>query len=379
MTALAVERLKESAFVGGVPGLQLMVSPGGTRTWRLFYRLPDGTRRTMTLGRYPAVSLADARARASEALGTASDGVDPRSARIEKATRNALTVDAALDRYLSACAASNDEQTQLDKRRAFANHVRPSVGGRSLPQVTRSDWLALIDALAGKPGMRRNLYAYLRHFLAWALEREMIEAHPIVGVRAPKPVAPRDRILTDYEIKALWALEGDTATLAKLALLTAQRRGSLAAMRWDQIDFEARVWRIPADKMKSGKPHEVPLSNWAVRLLTERPQYEGPFVFGVGSDGARPFDGFSNGMEALRASMPKAKPLWRFHDLRRTAVTLAQRAGCQLDAIRALTQHKMPGVIGVYARHAFQNEKRSVIDGIETEIAGIAQQSSGIY
>jgi integrase len=377
MTALAVERLRESAFVGGAPGLQLMISFGGARTWRLFYRLPGALqRRAMTLGRFPEVSLSDARRRAGEALALAADGVDPKTARAKRAKRSALTVDAVLDAYLAACAGLNDPHTLRDKRGAFANHVRPGMGSRALSSVARADWLAVLDGLTARPGIRRNLYAYLHHFLAWANERDMIDANPLLGVRAPKPVAARDRVLSDEEIRALWACEGETATLARLALLTAQRQGSLAAMRWDHLDLKAGLWRIPADAMKSGAAHEAPLSAMAVEILLARPRLGGPFVFGIGSAGARPFQGFSNGMEALRASMPPAATSWRFHDLRRTAVTLAQRAGCPLDAIRALTQHKTPGVIGVYARHAYADEKRQVAAAIEVVLQDILKDAA---
>lgn len=74
-------------------------------------------------------------------------------------------------------------------------------------------------------------------------------------------------------------------------------------------------------------------------------------------------------MEGLRRQL--GNPDWRFHDLRRTAVTLAQRAGCPLDTVRALTLHKAPGVIGVYARHAFAEEKRHVVDAIERVVQDI--------
>lgn len=373
MSAIAVDRLRSTAFVGGVPGLELRFSRGGARAWRLYYRLPgDRRRRVLGLGRYPQISLAEARRRAAAALLQATDGADPKSARIVRAQRSVLTVNAALDKYLEHAVRENDRKTAADKASAFRHHVRPFLGARSLASVRRPDWLGVIDGLGDRPGMRRNLYVYLRHFLGWAVEREMIDTHPLAGVRPPRPVAARDRILTDDEIRFLWAVESDGGDLARLALLTAQRRGTLAAMRWDQVDEARRVWTVPADTMKSGKLHEVPLCDTALAILSERPHLGGPHVFGIGTNGTRPYDGFSNGFPLLRGPAEPGLEPWRFHDLRRTSVTLAQRAGCPLDAIRALTQHKAPGVIGVYARHAYAEEKRDVVERIEKQILSLS-------
>lgn len=97
LTALDAHRLAETSFVGGAPGLQLVVSAGGTKSWRLFYRLSGSKRRrSMSLGRYPGVSLADARKISSEMLAQASSGTDPKAARIDKVVSRELTVAEAM-------------------------------------------------------------------------------------------------------------------------------------------------------------------------------------------------------------------------------------------------------------------------------------------
>lgn len=396
--ALAVERLKRSAFVGGVAGLQLNISAKGVKSWRLFYRLPgEVRRRAMTLGRYPELGLSDARKDARAALKRAARAEDPKAERIERTRKAFLLVNDALDQYLIYCELENSKATIDDKRRAFRKHVRPILGMRLLAPLKRREWLDVIEAKSVSRSMRRSLYMYLRHFLVWAMEREHIEYHPLWGVRPPKRGSSRDRVLSDAEIRAFWAIEGETPELARLALLTAQRQGSLARMQWPHLDLEQRLWSIPAEDMKSKKPHVVPLTETAVAILRERERrrFDGPFVFGVRSNGARPYDGFSNGMEGLRFRLvgevsQKGRRLtgafkagrrkkthesvsstWRFHDLRRTAVTLAQRGGANVDAIKALTQHKTAGVIGIYARHAFHEEKEHVARLIEQQILAI--------
>ena len=108
LTALDVQRLAETAFVGGAPGLQCVVSAQGTKSWRLFYRLPGSTkRRSMSLGRYPGVSLAEARKLAHEKLARASDGADPKAEREARVEVRNLSVADTVTRYLDWCAVNN--------------------------------------------------------------------------------------------------------------------------------------------------------------------------------------------------------------------------------------------------------------------------------
>ena len=112
LTALDVKRLKETAFVGGTPGLQCVVSPGGTKSWRLFYRLAGGgIRRSMTPGHYPGLSLADARKLAHEKLAMAGDGADPKAERAERVEARIVSLRDAAERYLAWCASNNAPRT----------------------------------------------------------------------------------------------------------------------------------------------------------------------------------------------------------------------------------------------------------------------------
>jgi integrase len=320
----------------------------------------------MTLGRYPGVSLAEARKLAHEKLARASDGADPKAEREARVEVRNLTVADTVIRYLDWCAANNAPRTVESKRSAFRVHLLPAFGKIPLIDLSRRSLMDLLDGLGDKPAMRRQLYLYLTHFFGWCVERDLMPTHPLLGLKPPKPTAGRERVLSDEEIAALFNQEGVMATIAKLCLLTAQRRGSVASMRWDQLDFKLGTWTIPGANMKSRKLHIVPLSGPALDILNDWPRLEGPFLFGVGSQGSAPYTGSSNGMEGLRRAL--GGPDWRLHDLRRTAVTLAQRQGCSLDAIRALTQHKSAGVIGVYARHAFEDEKRTVTEAIAVAV-----------
>ncbi len=378
LSARAVASLDRTAFVGGVSGLQLVVSSGGGRSWRLFYRLPgDAKRRAMKLGSFPALTLADARKRAEKCLCAAADGSDPKQVLTATVVKRALTVDQAVTRYLTWCETQNRAVTVRDKRSMLINHLVAAVGQWPLVDVKRVDIVKILDRLIDRAPARRSVHAYLRHFFGWARERDLINTDPTDGLKPPKTNPARERILSDTEVRALWRATGTMAVLSRLALLTAQRKGSLESMTWANIDFDQRRWAIPAEDMKSGRAHVVPLSDRACAVLQAWPRLAGPFVFGVGTNGAKPYDGSSNGMMGLRKQL--GDPDWRFHDLRRTAVTLAQRGGASIESIRALTQHKVPGVIGVYARHDYDVEKQQVADVIQKRIDDVLRGDSSKY
>ncbi|MEZ6030752.1 MAG: integrase family protein [Hyphomonadaceae bacterium] len=380
-----IRSLTETASVGGAPGLECVVSPKGTRSWRLLYRVkgdPAARRRSMGLGRYPGVSLAEARLRAEDALRLASNGEDPQRVRTKKVREHDVLFADCMKDYLAWCAGVNARGTVADKHSLANNHLLPAFGDRPVRAIDRAEIVALLDRLGAQPARRRAAYSYLRHFFQWAVERDLVAHNPCLAIRSPRVVASRDRVLTEDEIRALWKAEGMFAHISRLSLLTAQRRGSIEQMRRDQIDFAARIWSIPATGMKSGRAHDVPLSDLAIVEINAIPPLAGPYVFGIGSDGWKPYAGASNGMDGLRIQLygkdwrGTGQGDWRTHDLRRTAVTLAQREGCSIEEIRALTQHRIPGVIGVYARHAYTHEKRKVVESLARRLTAIVHPES---
>ncbi|MCI4643156.1 MAG: site-specific integrase [Hyphomonadaceae bacterium] len=296
----------------------------------------------------------------------AAGGEDPKAGLATKTRTRDVTMIIASKKYLHWCATNNSPKSLESKRSAFNVHLLPAWGKQPIGDINRKAIAELLDDLDDRPAMRRQLYLYLNHFFSWCVEREFVETNPAGDLKPPKPGASRERVLADSEIAALWNQTGAMATIAKLCVLTAQRKGSVEAMRWDKIDFVRKIWTVPGANMKSGKLHTVPLCASAMTLIQGWPRRKGPYLFGVGSDGEKPYAGSSNGMEGLRREL--GNPDWRLHDLRRTAVTLAQRAGCNLDAIRALTQHKTNGVIGVYTQHKFQPEKCDVVQAIEAQV-----------
>jgi integrase len=190
-------------------------------------------------------------------------------------------------------------------------------------------------------------------------------------VEPPAPERSRERILTDDEIRRLWKatdVEGwPFGPLVKILLLTGQRLGEVGGMRWDELDLDAKMWTLPGERVKNDNKHEVPLSDIVVEILKAQPRIKTTkgFVFTTTRDAA--VSGFSRAKDRLDETMASdGGPIehWTFHDLRRTLASGMARLGIQLPVIEKILNHTsgtFRGVVGVYQRHSFADEKRAAL------------------
>jgi integrase len=125
--------------------------------------------------------------------------------------------------------------------------------------------------------------ARLRALFNWAIEKDPLTASPIARIKLPTHEQPRDRVLSDDEIRWLWqacdAVGWPFGHLTKFLLLTAQRRDEAASMAWPEVDFEKRTWTIPRERAKNDRAHEVQLSDPAVTVLRALPRVGDRLVF----------------------------------------------------------------------------------------------------
>jgi integrase len=158
--------------------------------------------------------------------------------------------------------------------------------------------------------------------------------------------------------------EDDYGRIVYLLALTGQRREEVGGMRWDELDLDARLWRIPPERTKNHRPHDVPLSGPALQILAKVIRRDRPFVFGEG-DG--PFQGWSKAKSALDKRIADAGSTpapWRLHDLRRTVATRMGDLGIEPHVVEAVLNHvsgTKAGVAGVYNRSLYAGEKRAAL------------------
>lgn len=228
----------------------------------------------------------------------------------------------------------------------------------------------------GSTYQANRILSNIRKLFNWCIERGIVDASPIIGLKAPTKEISRDRVLEDSEIKAiLLSCRNDVypfRQFAPLLLATAQRRGEVAEMRWSEVNLDEKIWVIPADRSKNGKPHVVPLSAYALSLLNDVPRFvDCDFVFTTTR--RSPISGFSKALRRLWTAT-KADD-WRLHDLRRTAASGMARGGVAPHVVEKVLNHvsgTISGVAAVYNRYAYDPEKRSaledwgkVLDGIQ--------------
>jgi integrase len=394
---------------GLLVGLYLIVQSSGARSFAIRFR-HAGRPRKLTLGAYPAISLEAARDLGSKALRVAAEGRDPateKQAAKREAKRHAAEeirgkrdlFEVVAREFIHRHAMKNTREASwretarilgfkpdpdnagqllvVEPRKGKPPTVLQLWSGRKVQEITKRDVITLLDTVRDRaPVMANRNLAAVRKLFNWCLVRDVIHASPCTLVEPPAPERSRDRILSDDELRLVWnAASGDAwpfGPLVKLLILTGQRLNEVGGMRWDELDLANKIWTLPAERVKNGNRHEVPMSDDAIAVLSALPRIKTSkgFVFALRRDAA--VSGFSRAKDRIDAAVEAslidgAKPPehWTFHDLRRTMASGMARIGIQLPVIEKVLNHtsgSFRGIVGVYQRHSFAEEKRSALD-----------------
>jgi integrase len=396
LTDLFCERVKPPEhgrieyFDASFGGLALRVTEGGHKSFSVHFRL-RGKLKRYTLGTFPTLKPAQARRDAAAALELARNGTDPTAAKRELRYAPAPEDDtfrAVLADYLERHMAKNTAgSTYAEAKRSLEKDVLPKWKHRPIGEITRRDVIALIDGIAarGAEVHANRIQARLRAMFNWAAEKGRLAASPIEGMKLTTKEQPRDRVLSDEEIRWLWTgceeVGWPFGPLANMLLLTAQRRDEVAGMQWCEIDLERKTWIIPREKAKNNRAHEVQLSDAAMGVLRSLPRIGKQFVFSTTGD--RPVSGFTWAKQRIDAAMAKARDAtaenhadrsrviaaeiapWIFHDLRRTAATGMARLSIAPHVVDKVLNHvsgTIRGVAAVYNRFEYLNERRHALE-----------------
>lgn len=298
LQAIEVKRLDRPGLhaVGGVAGLHLQVLPSGARSWVLRVMV-SGKRRDMGLGGYPDVPLAMAREKAREARKAVEKGIDPIAER--RAARSALaaargaemTFDDAVLEYLRAKSGEWKNAKHAAQWTATLNaYASPVIGKVQVRDVELAHVMRILEPIwSAKTETATRLRGRIENVLDWAtvrgyrkgenparwrghLDKLLAKPRKLAKVKhhAALPVESVGAFVRDLRLR-----EGVAARALEVLILTAARSGEVRGMRWSEIDMQARIWIVPAERMKGGKEHRVPLNDRVLDILEAQPQIDG--------------------------------------------------------------------------------------------------------
>lgn len=347
-------------------GLYIIIKANGAKWWRLDYRYLD-TRKTLSLGVYPAVKLAAARKRRQEIKDLLSEGIDPslqrKRAKAASKIAAANNFEAITREWLEKKSESWSRGTAIRMKSSFEADVFPEIGKLPVTNITVNELLVLLLRIEAR-GSRETAHRVRQRIgqvFRYAITTFRATHNPIpelkdslqevksksfAHVKEPKSVGALLRAIDAYEGTAV------VKAALRLAPLVFLRPGNLRQAEWKEIDLDAATWRIPAEKMKTKQPHIVPLSRQALEILKEIKPLTGnhpdrqPYVFPSARAGRRPMS--DNAILTALRTMGIPKEEMTGHGFRHMASTLLNELGWEADWIEVQLAHSDTSTRGQY-------------------------------
>lgn len=421
-------------------GFGVRVHPSGKIIFFYLFRI-DGQRRFFNLGTYKTkenpdgISLKEARdeyeiqrAKVKALKQGRADGSDPveekKAAQSKREThRDAKTIKDLVLEYIEKHAQKFKRSWQEDER-LLNREVIPAWGKLKAADITKRDVTLLLESIVdrGSPAMSNQVLKIIRKMFNFAIERDILQHTPCLGVKALAPNTKRERTLTEAEIKTLWdtldsqdvSISDEIRRALKLILVTAQRPGEVSGMHTNEI--EDRWWTIPAERAKNGKAHRVYLTDLALELIgnmevtddetgetkpkgyifpsprveidpeTEKPIYKAidphalpvavrrNLAWPITDKNGKPLYG-KDGKPATENKLGVNQ--FTPHDLRRTAATFMAQMGYMDEVIDAVLNHSKQGVIKVYNLHKYDREKQIALESWSRKLETLVKGEAG--
>lgn len=342
-------------------GLYLEVTPSGGRFWRLKYRF-NGRESTLTIGSYPEISLAQARRTRDEARIQLYNNIDPnavKNQRLQQMDESTLFKSLAME-WMEDRKAVIKETTYLRDLSVFEKDLFPALGDMPIDQIKGKDVLACAKKIEerGAQEMAKRSIPLAGRIFRFAIRKGIIENDPTPHLQEalkPRKVKHMARLdISEFPpfLERMDRYHGNlvTKTAIQLMTLTFVRTAELRMMEWDEINFETKLWRIPAEKMKMAQPHIVPLSKQAIELIERLRPLTGnkQYVF-YNHSIAKPLS--SNALLcAIRTMGYNGKMTG--HGFRGLASTTLHEQGYMHDAIEIQLAHRVGNAVSQAYNHA---------------------------
>lgn len=375
---------RQVIFDPDTTGLALIVSPKGKRTFSIVARGPDGKQVWKSIGEPGRMTVADARAKARIGVDRIKAGVADIFPE-EKPEAPPETFKEVTERFVARWVDKGGKKqdgiplrSRGEIERQFNAYLYPQWADVPFLSIRRGEVTELIDEMVDENGavMADRVLATLSKLFNWYRQYDENYVSPVIPeMRRSGSTKDRSRIrvLSDDDIRAVWAAAGKSGVfgaLVKVGLLTGARRAKLRTMKRGDISADG-VWTMPAEAREKNNAGQLKLPPMALEIVREQlDRTNSEFVFYGRGDKA--FNSFSQGKAELDALAPTDTP-WVFHDLRRTAKSLMARAGVRPDISERVLGHVIAGVEGVYDRHAYLDEKGEALSAIAGLVERILQ------
>ena len=367
-------------------GLRLRSTSRGRvrRTWIAQYRAHGRTRR-MKIGAADKITVDQARKAAKEVLAKVTLGQDPQGEKAVERLKATRTLRSVANDFLEAQKpVLRPSSFRVTKLYLTGSYFRP-LHTSAITAITHADVAARIGAItrAHSSVTAASARSALSTLFKWAMGEGLLGAHPInpvIGTNKPKDAEPRDRVLTEAELAAIWhgCQDDDFGKIVKLLMLTACRREEIGGLRWSEIDLENGLLKLPAARVKNKHAHRLPLMPLALSIIGTVHQRDGrDHLFGERSRTAG-FTGWARAKADLDERLGGKVVGWRLHDSRRSAATMMGDLGVEPHIIEAVLNHysgHRSGVSGVYNRAKYERQVRAAMALWNDHVRAITERS----
>lgn len=375
LTVKGVENAKPKAkryfLRDGISPLSIRILPSGFKSCGLGpTRFPGSSNPTFrSWGQWDG-TLEGHREKARQWLALVKRGIDP-AVEVERERQTELrkaagTFEAVAREYIAKRATPEKMSRWRDVKLDIERELIPRWGDRLIGDITRHDVILLCEDFEarGHVAQGHSVFGRGRTLYNWLIQRGVTDSSPFDRVEPSKLIGPqkaRSRTLTDAEIRALWnvatKLPYPAGLFVKMLLITGQRRGEVAGMRWGEIDFDRALWILPPSRMKADRPHVVPLSRMVLGVL-ETVKRNNDRVFG----NITRFWRIKQKIDQLMVTeLKEPPPAFVLHDVRRT-VRSRLSSLTSSDTAELIIAHSLQGLRKVYDHHDFLKEKTDALN-----------------
>jgi len=353
---------------GVVKHFGVRITPAGVKTFIVLL----GSGRRQAIGRYPTISLAQAREKAKRILAERTLG---------RHQASSISWQAATEKFIEACRARNRSRTHVEYERSLKRYF--SFGTTRLSEISNRDIARKLEALNKTPSQQAHALVICKMFFRWALTNGYVDVDPSVAFKRARQQR-RTRVLTDQELQCIWraceqrlsqesGADGDLpanfCTIVQLLMLTGQRRGEIAALH-SQF-FKDEVCTLPSELTKNRREHSFPFAASSAAILSKFIVTPG-LLFPARRRSPRPFNAWSNSKAALDQASGVTN--WTLHDLRRTFRTIHARIGTPPHVGERLINHVnavASDVEQIYDLHTYLPEMRKAVQAYETHLVAV--------